>query len=298
MSLGKKSVTVCICTFKRPQLLEKLLRHLSAQITNDAFDFSIVVVDNDRLQSAREVVERFASENRIAITYKNVTEQNIALARNAAMGEARGDFIACIDDDEFPNDDWLACLLKTCEESGASGVLGPVRPHFETPPPRWAIDGKFFDRPEHPTGRIMPWSECRTGNVMFRSEMIRNIDPVFDPRFGTGGEDVDFFLRMTERGHVFRWCNEAPAYETVPPERISRAYLLKRALLRGRNVLKLPVNRLTLLARSAVAVPAYLVILPFALLRGEHVFLNYSIRLCDHLGRLLTVVGLNPVKER
>jgi hypothetical protein len=38
--------------------------------------------------------------------------------------------------------------------------------------------------------------------------------------------------------------------------------------------------------------------LPILALCGMHLFMRYLIRLCDHVGRLLAVVGLNPVRER
>jgi hypothetical protein len=97
---------------------------------------------------------------------------------------------------------------------------------------------------------------------------------------------------------VFLWCNEGFVYETVPPDRWARGYMLKRAMLRGRNVLKVPGGKLKLLVISIVALPIYLVILLFTLLLGQHVFMKYCIRFCDHLGRVLTPLGLNPVKER
>ena len=138
-------------------------------------------------------------------------------------------------------------MLKTCETYDAAG-LGPVRPHFEAPPPDWIIKGRFCERPEHETGTIVGWQESRTGNVLFRRSILDGTEEPFDSAFGTGGEDVDFFLRMAKRGCVFRWCNEGVVYETVPKERWTRTYMLKRALLRGRNNLKLPVNRARLLA--------------------------------------------------
>jgi hypothetical protein len=58
------------------------------------------------------------------------------------------------------------------------------------------------------------------------------------------------------------------------------------------------VGRANLVARSLVAVPVYLAMLPFTLLWGQHVFMKYSIKLCDHAGRLLALVSLNPVRER
>jgi hypothetical protein len=105
-------------------------------------------------------------------------------------------------------------------------------------------------------------------------------------------------MRMNARGHVFVWCNEAPAYESVPPSRWTRRYLINRALLRGRNNLKLKGARTRLVLQSCIAVPLYSLVLPFTLLGGQHLFMRFAIRFCDHFGRLLTVVHLNPVGER
>ena len=291
-------ISVCVCTFRRPELLRRALETLLQQRTEGRFTFSIVVSDNDAKQSSRQVAAAFAGERAIEVVYTSEPRQNIALARNEALRHARGEFAAFIDDDEFPKDDWLATMLKTCETYDAAGVLGPVRPHFEAPPPDWIIKGGFCERPEHETGTIVGWQESRTGNVLFRRSILDGTEEPFDSAFGTGGEDVDFFLRMAKRGCVFRWCNEGVVYETVPKERWTRTYMLKRALLRGRNNLKLPVNRARLLARSVVAVPLYLVMLPFTLLMGQHVFMKYCIKLCDHAGRILSALGLNPVRER
>src|SRR6266852_2150668 len=105
------TVTVCICTYRRPDPLRRLLVALGEQQTRGRFSYSIVVADNDRCESAREVVARFAAESPVAVTYCVEPEQNIALARNRALMDAGGDFVAFIDDDEFPADDWLSRLL-------------------------------------------------------------------------------------------------------------------------------------------------------------------------------------------
>jgi len=44
---GLEHVSVCICTYKRPSLLEKLLYKLENLKTDDHFTYSIVAVDND-----------------------------------------------------------------------------------------------------------------------------------------------------------------------------------------------------------------------------------------------------------
>ncbi len=293
-----RHITVCICTFKRPALLKRLLDELAGQETGGLFTYSIVVADNDREESARAVVEACATSSPIRAVYCVEPEQNIARARNKTLENATGDYIAFIDDDEFPSRDWLANLLKTCVGRGADGVLGPVKPHFEEPPPKWATRGGFFERPMHETGHRIDLKEARTGNVLFDRRILEGMKEVFRPQFGTGGEDVDFFSRMMKEGRIFVWCNEAPVFESVPSSRCRRGYLLRRALLRGRNSLKNPVGRFGNITKSLVAVPLYALILPWLLLAGQHVFLKYLIKFSDHAGRLLALAGLNPVRER
>ncbi|MBL9189550.1 MAG: glycosyltransferase [Opitutaceae bacterium] len=289
---------VCICTYQRPELLRRLLEELEKQETGGAFDYSVVVADNDERRSAEALVAEFARRAPGRIAYCSEPRRNISLVRNRAIAEARGDFIVFIDDDEFPVRSWLADLWRTCERHGVSGVLGPVRPHFDATPPGWLIKGRFCERPEFPTGTALVWSQCRTGNVLFRRAILPAGEPPFREQFGTGGEDVDFFQRMAARGEKFVWCNEAVAYETVPPSRWTRRYALQRALLRGKNSLKISEGRAVLLAKSIIAVPLYGIVLPFSLLAGHHRFMKLSIKCCDHVGRLLAAVGLHPMDAR
>ena len=74
--------------------------------------------------------------------------------------------------------------------------------------------------------------------------------------------------------------------------------MLNRALLRGRNSFRHRKGRLVNLLKSAVAVPAYTLVLPVLLLAGQHLFMKYLVKLTDHFGRLLALVRLNPVRER
>jgi glycosyltransferase involved in cell wall biosynthesis len=295
MKADQTHISVCICTYRRPQFLKRLLAELARQQTEGLFAYSIVVADNDRTESAKSVVTEFQSASPIEITYCVETQQNIALARNKALANASGDFIAFIDDDEFPAGDWLLTLFKTCGKYRVDGVLGPVKPYFEQDPPRWIIKGKFFDRPTHDTGFIIDWTEGRTGNVLFRKRILDGIGEPFKPEFGSGGEDRNFFMRMMERGHVFAWCDEAVAYEVVPPVRWKRSFMLRRALLRG----KMSLNHKSIarggIIKSVVAVSLYSIALPFLLVLGHHNFMKYLIKLCDHAGRILAFLGFNPI---
>lgn len=289
-------ITVCICTYKRPGFLTQTLGGLRDLVTEGRFSYSIVVVDNDHMQSAKGVVEEFKRSASIETLYCVESEQNIALARNHAVSKSTGEFVAFIDDDEFPQADWLLKSFTACLESKSDGVLGRVDPYFEQPPPKWLLRGRFCSRPEHPSGTELHWSQTRTGNALIRSCVFDGVKEPFRKQFGNGGEDDDFFKRMIGDGFVFSWCNESVVFEFVPPQRWTRSYLLKRALLRGQNQ-RFVANAASIL-KSAVAVPLYTALLPILLLAGHHRFMKFLIRIADHLGKLFGVLGWKPLGDK
>ncbi len=296
MADRSKHITVCVCTYRRPELLRSLLEDLREQDTGGLFTYSILVVDNDHRRSADGVVSEFAAGQTVPIEYYVEPEQNIALARNKAIEHASGDFVVFIDDDESPIQRWLLTLFEACSRHNVHGVLGPVHPRYAETPPTWVVDGKFYDRRTYPTGFVIDWRKGRTGNTLLKKEVFTGVMQPFRPEFRTG-EDQDFFRRMIEKGYVFIWCNEAVAYEVVPPIRWKRTFLLKRALLRGHASLAHPTFGARDIMTSALAAPAYALALPFALVFGQGAFMSILVRLFDHLGRLLGLVGINPVRK-
>ena len=49
-------ISVCICTFKRPEMLAKALESVISQVTASEFSYEVVVVDNDSQRSAEDTV--------------------------------------------------------------------------------------------------------------------------------------------------------------------------------------------------------------------------------------------------
>jgi succinoglycan biosynthesis protein ExoM len=288
-------ISVCVCTYKRPLLLKRLLDELQRQNTDGLFTYSIVVADNDEAQSAAVVVEEARSGSAIQLAYCVELRQNIALARNRVVANAEGDFLAFIDDDEFPDANWLLTLFNTCNAYNVDGVLGPVKRHFDETPPAWMLKSRFYDRRVNQTGMRVDWQEARTGNVLLKRSILKDDAMPFRPEF-RAGEDQDFFRRKIEAGFVFIWCAEAVAFEVVPPARWKRKYLLRKALLRGATAALQPNCGVASVAKSFLAVLAYAVALPFALLFGQHHFMTLLVKLCDHSGKLLIVMGINPIR--
>lgn len=245
-------------------------------------------------------MEEWRNRSFIRIVYTGEAEQNISLSRNKALMNACGDYIAFIDDDEFPEPDWLLNLYETCQRFSVDGVLGPVLPYYEGTPPDWLVKSDLCIRSSFPTGTCLNNSKyMRTGNVLFCSKIIKDLEMPFDPRLGrTGGEDADFFDRMLKTGRSFVWCNEARVYEEVPVERQTLSYYLRRSFIRGVT----QADKEDLLSygtiKSIIAVILYTIAFPFLLATGYHLFIKYLVKCCDHLAKLLAHFGIRLARER
>jgi succinoglycan biosynthesis protein ExoM len=187
-------------------------------------------------------------------------------------------------------------LFEACHMYRAAGVIGPVKRHFDDTPPAWVAKGGFYERPSYSTGSVIDWTMGRTNNVLLKHEVLTADAQPFRPEFRTG-EDQDFFRRMIDKGHRFIWCDEAVAYEVVPPIRWKRSFMLRRALLQGTVSVLQPTFGARAVARSVVAVPAYAAVLPVSLMFGQSRFMTVLVKLCDHAGRLLAAVGINAIRD-
>ena len=290
-------ISVCICTYKRPGYLRYLLTKLAEQETGGLFTFSLVIVDNDCQRSAEPVIIAFEQGSGFDVQYVVEPRQGISLARNMAIKHAKGEFMAFIDDDEFPSPTWLKTLFTECTERHVDGVLGPVKPQYEAKAPDWIIAGGFYDRRSYPTGLVIDAKKGRTGNVLFKTAILDHEPEPFRPEFRTG-EDQEFFGRMISKGFVFTWCDEATAYEWVPEIRWKRGFLLKRALLRGAMCAALPTTTTLDVLKSIAAVFIYIAILPFLFLLGQMRFMRYLVSLCDHLGKVMGILRISPISEQ
>ena len=300
----KDHISVCICTFHRNQMLARLLRNLKLQETGGLFDFSVVVVDNDAAGPAREIVTRMSAELGLDIEYSIEKEQTIPAARNHALGIARGNYIGIIDDDEFPPQHWLFTMYRAIQAFDVGGALGPVHPFFDGKPPAWLLKGRFCERPVLRTGTLLEWSQTRTGNVLLKKDVFDKHQIRFDLKCKTSGSDRVFFKRAMLAGYRFVAVEEAPVYERVPPERWTRRYYLKRALLHGGPGHKdiedelHGSSRLTMPLRSSAALIAYTIALPFSAFLGNHLMVRCLEGVAYHLSRLLSVLGIELVKKR
>jgi len=297
----KNHICVCICTYKRPDYLVKLLTELEKQETGGLFVFSIVIVDNDSSESARETVERYAAQSKISITYDVEPKQNIALARNKTLENATGDFVAFIDDDEYPSNTWLRDLYRafiTYKPNG--GILGPVIPYYPEGTPKWLIKSKICDRSNPPTGTILNVEMTRTGNALLSRKIFQEGSFVFDEKYGRcGGEDKELFKILIDRGYQFIWCREAGAYEVVNQSRWKLSHYLYRAVLNGGDNGKWYCKGSAVyFMRALLSFIYYTGLLSVSIFMGKHYIYKYLIKVVFDFARILGCFGIAFVTVR
>jgi len=232
-------IAVAIPTYRRPEGLRRLLRSLEAQV----LEAEVVVVVADNGTNGREglgVVEALLAQGyRFPVTKIGVAETGVAHVRNAlfatVLKDREVDAVAMIDDDEWASPQWLAELLRIRAWHNADVVGGPVQPVFDSAPPAWASNCRYFYSEVHPDGPVeMVWGACNA--LMSRRALVALAPRWFDPDFGrSGGEDVEMFTRLKVGRYRFAWAAQAQVWEQVPQRRMRRDWVLRRAFRIGNS---------------------------------------------------------------
>ncbi|WP_448611586.1 glycosyltransferase family 2 protein [Geodermatophilus sp. URMC 60] len=262
IAAGTVRVTVAVPTFRRTDRLHVLLPLLRAQaeeVTTAScgrYVVDVLVVDNDPGASAARVVGTAAGPG---IRYAVEPRPGIAAVRNRAMDEASASrLLAFIDDDERPDDRWLAALLDTWAATGAAAVSGRVLVEFAREPSPWLRAGAFWVRPDHPSGTAI--DTAATGNLLLDLDQVRALGARFESALGLGGgEDTLFSRSLVRAGGRIVWCAESAVVDQVPVERLTRRWLLTRAWSHGNATVLVELRltdgvlpRLTVRARRVV----------------------------------------------
>jgi succinoglycan biosynthesis protein ExoM len=157
------TVTVCLCTFKRSSLGATLLS-LDKQDLPPGVALDIVVVDSDLAGSAHALVSQTQATMTVPVRYVLAARPGVAAARNKAVTEATGHWLAFIDDDETAAPNWLAQLLTCAERFDAQVVFGALLTIYPSACPEWIKTGDLFGRQLPPTGTYV--NHGPTGNTL------------------------------------------------------------------------------------------------------------------------------------
>lgn len=238
MSGANMDATVLIATYNRARFLDRTLASLRELAVSPGRRWEVLVVDNNSADDTRAVVERHARDFPVPLRYLFEARQGRSSALNAGIAASTAPIIAMTDDDVRVEPQWLeaACAALSTGEAGYAG--GPVRPMWESPPPRWldltrgdlwgtiAIQdhgGEGFcyeDRRKVPLGANMAARRelfDRTG--LFRADLGRS-----SGRLLLGQEVPELLMRARAAGFRGRYVPEMQVHHHIPSARLTRRY--------------------------------------------------------------------------
>jgi succinoglycan biosynthesis protein ExoM len=292
-------IQVCLLTYKRPALLRQTLLSLCDQVIPDPMvRIHLLVVDNDDAGSGKAIFNATLAESSIPARYVCEPSRGIGNARNRALSESADmDYIAFLDDDEVATPEWLYQLYKTLRQQHADIVTGPVTPNF-LDAPSWIVRGGFFRMAPRTTGESIDF--VAAANVLFRADLARTYR--FDRRFdATGGEDTHFFMRMKRDGLRSVWCQEAEVIETIPADRSTVGWMLRRAHSEANRYTRCCLDldhsfgtRAKRLGKALLGASAGIAMLPLGLIRRRYAmrglqWLYRAVGTCAALGGSHTI---------
>lgn len=117
-------ISVIICTYNRADLLAGALESVCQQ-SLAASAYEIVVVDNNSTDETPQVSRAYA-ERYPDVRYYIEPQQGLSYARNRDWQEARGEYVAYIDDDCQAPASWLAVGQAVIEHVAPDGFGGPI----------------------------------------------------------------------------------------------------------------------------------------------------------------------------
>ena len=157
-------------------------------------NFEVIVVNDGSTDNLADIVMEYP--------FRLITTPNYGLssARNTAMMQAKGEIVAYIDDDAYPDPQWLRYLAYAYQTTSHAGIGGPnIAPDDDGP-----IATCVANAPGGPVHVLITdeIAEHIPGcNMSFKRDVLLEIGG-FDPVYRTAGDDVDICWRIQHTGRT------------------------------------------------------------------------------------------------
>lgn len=245
-------VSVIIPTYKHRDYVLESIASVRAQTFTD---WELIVVNDGSPDDTHTVLQPLAQAG--VIRYIRQENQGQAAARNRGLAEARGEFIAFLDDDDaWPSDslEWRVRALQSQPEVGV--VCGVYRPLGSTDTSGFDLDGRGV---EITFGDVFNGCPCVSpGQALLRASVLRQVGGFETALWGT--DDYDLWMRLCRVTHMQRQ-HRLSLYYRLHATNASRQSLrmfrnVWRVLWRGLESAR-PEERRALLRRGCGALYQY-----------------------------------------
>jgi GT2 family glycosyltransferase len=156
--------------------------------------FEVIVVDDGSTDGLADIVRHYP------VALISTPNCGLSSARNTGLYQAQGEIVAYIDDDAYPDPQWLSYLAYAYHHSTHGGLGGPNL----VPPEDGSIAQSVANAPGGPVHVLLTddLAEHIPGcNMTFRREALLAVGG-FDPIFRSAGDDVDVCWRIQNAGYT------------------------------------------------------------------------------------------------
>jgi glycosyltransferase involved in cell wall biosynthesis len=188
---GSELVSVIVCTRNGARTLRRCLEGI-AELRYPRYE--VIVVDD----GSTDVSAAIAAEFDVRLI--SIEPSGLSAARNVGLAAARGEIVVYLDDDAWPDPDWLRFLVLAFRTSDHAAIGGPNLPPADDGPVATCV----ANSPGGPTHVLLSDSEAEHipgCNMAFRRHALECIGG-FDPQFLTAGDDVDICWRLQDAGET------------------------------------------------------------------------------------------------
>ena len=237
----KYKISAAIPTFYRNRYLEKAIESLIRQdLPKDLYE--IIIVDNSPVASAKKVFEKFTEIKNIR--YYHERRLGASSARNRALSEAGGEYIAFMDNDTIASPDWLINIIKAFEKLDMSAVCvgGKIEPIWQDQKPKWLRKEleTFYSIIDYSDAPIFLDKKHNlfSANMAFPKKFLEEMGG-FDTSFGRmgrslrSGEDVRIQDKMREMGYKIYYDPSIKVGHHILKSRLTRMWLIRRMYHEG-----------------------------------------------------------------
>ncbi|HOY21779.1 MAG TPA: glycosyltransferase family 2 protein [Cellvibrio sp.] len=193
-------VSLIICTKDRADQLVPCLNSLEKIETSHPWE--IIIVNNNSTDNTQEIIGNFIKNSALSMRSVFESNQGLSNARNAGWRSSTAEFICYIDDDCYPEPDFIDETVRTLENEKKLGFIGGRVLLFDE------TDLPITIQTHNERVNFKPYSVITAGmihgaNFSFRREALIAADG-FDPLFGAGkkfpAEDVDIMAELLRLG--------------------------------------------------------------------------------------------------
>lgn len=218
-------ISVVVCSYNGSGTIEETIKTLCEL---DYPAKQIIVIDDGSTDATPEIAARYPVE------LTSTENRGLSNARNLGMEQARGEIVAYIDDDAYPDPHWLHYLALAFATQDVGAIGGPNI----GPPEDGDIAECVANAPGGPIHVLVgdQVAEHIPGcNMAYRTEKLRAIGG-FDPQFRVAGDDVDCCWRLMDSGETIGFHAAAMVWHHRRPS-ISRYLKQQRGYARAETLL-------------------------------------------------------------